>query len=314
MSFHDNLIGSQPMPKMGSTQAIMIGFAITLHPPKGHIMIQGYQKEKPSFAEFVIILSLMMSLTALSIDAMLPALPQIGSDLGVQNANSHQLVISVLFLGLALGQLFFGPLSDHSGRKPAIYIGYAIYIGGALLSLFSVSFQIMLAGMLLQGFGMSATRALPACFCGDCLLARFGVAGECAPGDAFWYAFPDSLVAHRHRWAFHPCAGCRRSLRRAAASLVFHGVPDADLLLCWCAVWQPEFRSHAALRTPGRHWRGGGGFAFDPDPNAAGYADRSELRRHGAALDPRHRHAFRPVHLCRPLGGDKTTDELMSPI
>ena len=73
-------------------------------------------------------------------------------------------MISVLFLGLAFGQLFFGPLSDHAGRKPAIYTGYAIYIGGALLSLFAASFQIMLAGRLLQGFGMSATRAVSRLF------------------------------------------------------------------------------------------------------------------------------------------------------
>lgn len=114
----------------------------------------------PSFAEFVIIISLMMSLTALSTDAMLPALPQIGSDLGVQNANDRQLVVSVLFLGLALGQLFFGPLSDRVGRKPTVYAGYALYIAGALLSVLVVSFPLMLVGRLLQGLGISAPRAI----------------------------------------------------------------------------------------------------------------------------------------------------------
>jgi DHA1 family bicyclomycin/chloramphenicol resistance-like MFS transporter len=114
----------------------------------------------PSFAEFVIIISLMMSLTALSIDAMLPALPQIGSDLGVQNANDRQLVVSVLFLGLALGQLFFGPLSDRVGRKPTVYAGYALYIAGALLSVLVVSFPMMLVGRLSQGLGISAPRAI----------------------------------------------------------------------------------------------------------------------------------------------------------
>jgi DHA1 family bicyclomycin/chloramphenicol resistance-like MFS transporter len=118
------------------------------------------QKTKPSYLEFVILMSMMMSLTALSIDAMLPALPQIGSDLNVQNPNSRQLVISIIFLGLALGQLFFGPLSDKTGRKPAIYAGYALYIAGALLSLLSVSFPIMLLGRFLQGVGISAPRAV----------------------------------------------------------------------------------------------------------------------------------------------------------
>ena len=123
-------------------------------------MILAKQKAGPSYLEFVILMSMMMSLTALSIDAMLPALPQIGSDLNVQNANTRQLVISTIFLGLALGQLFFGPLSDNTGRKPAIYAGYALYIAGALVSLLAISFPIMLLGRLLQGIGVSAPRAV----------------------------------------------------------------------------------------------------------------------------------------------------------
>jgi DHA1 family bicyclomycin/chloramphenicol resistance-like MFS transporter len=114
----------------------------------------------PSLPEFVVIISLMMSLTALSTDAMLPALPQIGSDLGVQNANDRQLVVSVLFLGLAFGQLFFGPLSDRVGRKPAVYAGCALYIAGAILSVLAGTFPMMLVGRLLQGLGISAPRAV----------------------------------------------------------------------------------------------------------------------------------------------------------
>jgi DHA1 family bicyclomycin/chloramphenicol resistance-like MFS transporter len=102
----------------------------------------------------------MMSLTALSIDAMMPALPQIGSELSLQNPNERQLIISVFFLGMAVGQLFFGPLSDTTGRKPAVYVGYMIYIAGSLLSLFAASFPMMLAGRLLQGIGISAPRAV----------------------------------------------------------------------------------------------------------------------------------------------------------
>lgn len=101
-----------------------------------------------------------MSLTALSIDAMLPALAQIGRDLNVQNANGRQLVISVLFFGLAVGQLFFGPLSDKTGRKPAIYAGFACFIAGSLVSMFAISFPMMLFGRLLQGAGISAPRTV----------------------------------------------------------------------------------------------------------------------------------------------------------
>ncbi|MBE0685293.1 MAG: multidrug effflux MFS transporter [Anaerolineaceae bacterium] len=102
----------------------------------------------------------MMSLMALSIDTMMPALSQIGVDLQIQNANDRQLIISSIFLGLALGQLFFGPLSDKTGRKLAIYMGFGIYIVGVLLSIFSLNFTVMLAGRLLQGIGVSSPRSV----------------------------------------------------------------------------------------------------------------------------------------------------------
>lgn len=123
-------------------------------------MIATKQKTRPSFAEFIVLLSLLMALTALSIDAMLPALPQIGAELQVQNPNERQLVISMIFLGLAVGQLFFGPLSDSVGRKPAIYSGLATFIVGALISMLATSFPMLLVGRLVQGFGASSPRAV----------------------------------------------------------------------------------------------------------------------------------------------------------
>jgi MFS family permease len=119
----------------------------------------------PSFAEFVMIIALMMSLTALSTDAMLPALPQIGSDLGVQNANDRQLVVSVVVLGLAFGQLFFGPLSDRVGRKPSVYAGYTLYIAGAILSVLVGSFSMMLGGGFCRGSGFRHHVPLPWLWC-----------------------------------------------------------------------------------------------------------------------------------------------------
>ncbi|MAU13384.1 MAG: Bcr/CflA family drug resistance efflux transporter [Anaerolineaceae bacterium] len=118
------------------------------------------QKSGPSFAEFVTVLSLMMSLTALSIDAMLPALADIGRDLAVENANDRQLVVTMIFLGLALGQMFFGPLSDKTGRKPAIYLGFVLYIIGSLISFAALVFPIMLMGRFIMGLGASSARAL----------------------------------------------------------------------------------------------------------------------------------------------------------
>lgn len=115
---------------------------------------------KPPFAEFVVLIALMTSIIALSIDAMLPALPAIGQDLGVKGANSKQLIVSLLFLGLALGQIVYGPLSDSVGRKPPIYAGFILFILGSLLSLFATNFQLMLVGRFLQGLGVAGPRAV----------------------------------------------------------------------------------------------------------------------------------------------------------
>ena len=82
-------------------------------------------REQMSVAEFASLVALLTSLIALSIDAMLPALPQIAADLAVGNPNDTQLVIGLFLLGNAFGQLLFGPLSDTLGRKPVIVAGKA---------------------------------------------------------------------------------------------------------------------------------------------------------------------------------------------
>jgi MFS transporter, DHA1 family, multidrug resistance protein len=110
------------------------------------------------FGEFVALMAMMTSLVALSIDALLPALPEIGQALGVQRENDNQLIISLLFLGLAVGQMLYGPLSDSMGRKPAIYIGFALFMSGSLLALVSISFPMLLVGRVLQGVGAAGPR------------------------------------------------------------------------------------------------------------------------------------------------------------
>ena len=100
----------------------------------------------------------LMSLVALSIDAMLPALGEIGRDLGVGRDNDVQLIVSFIFLGITVGQLAYGPLSDSLGRKPALLAGLGVYMVGCLLSLFSQHFSTMLAGRLLQGLGVAGPR------------------------------------------------------------------------------------------------------------------------------------------------------------
>ena len=102
----------------------------------------------------------MTALVALSIDMILPALPAIGSSLGVERANDNQLVISLLFLGLSVGQLFYGPMSDSVGRKPAVYVGLCLFISGCVLALLARSYPMMLAGRFLQGIGVAGPRTM----------------------------------------------------------------------------------------------------------------------------------------------------------
>lgn len=108
--------------------------------------------------EFVVLMAVMSSLIAFSIDAMLPALPQIAADLGIARENDRQMIVTALFLGLALSQLVYGPVSDTIGRKPTIYWGFGIFLTGSLMCTFAGNFEIMLLGRFLQGIGAAGPR------------------------------------------------------------------------------------------------------------------------------------------------------------
>lgn len=94
----------------------------------------------------------------MSIDAMLPALTDIARDLQFDNINDGHYIVSMLFVGMAVGQMIFGPLSDTTGRKPAIIAGILIFIGGSLLSYFANSESDMMLGRFLQGLGAAGPR------------------------------------------------------------------------------------------------------------------------------------------------------------
>ena len=111
-------------------------------------------------AEFVALVALLMSLGALSTNAMLPALPAIGRDLGAPRPNDVQFVVTSVFLGLGIGQMFFGPLSDRIGRKAAIHASLALFMAGCVVSVFASTFPAMIAGRVLQGIGVAGPRVV----------------------------------------------------------------------------------------------------------------------------------------------------------
>ncbi|MDX6745936.1 multidrug effflux MFS transporter [Polaribacter sp. PL03] len=110
--------------------------------------------------EFIIVMASLMSLVALSIDALLPAITDIGHSINVLDSKDNQLLITMIFLGLGVGQLISGPLSDSFGRKPVIYGGFVVFVLASLICVFSTNLEMMIFGRILQGIGLSAPRTI----------------------------------------------------------------------------------------------------------------------------------------------------------
>ncbi len=118
--------------------------------------------------EFIILMAMLMSMVALTIDAMLPALIQISTSLNAEHINDGQLIVGTVFLGMALGQMIYGPMSDAYGRKPAIYLGIIIFLIGDIISITAQDFNIMLLGRILQGMGAASCRVVTLAMIRDC--------------------------------------------------------------------------------------------------------------------------------------------------
>lgn len=110
------------------------------------------------FAELIALMALLMSLTAMSIDIMLPALPAIGATLNVTVANDLQMIVSAYMIGLAAGQIVWGPLADRWGRRLPLLAGLALFIAASVTAALSGSFTVLLAARMAQGFGGAAGR------------------------------------------------------------------------------------------------------------------------------------------------------------
>jgi DHA1 family bicyclomycin/chloramphenicol resistance-like MFS transporter len=118
------------------------------------------QENKASQREFIALMAALMSVVALAIDALLPALDIIGITVGTKQVADNQLLITMIFLGLGIGPLIFGPLSDAMGRKPMVYMGFGIFIIASFICVYATSLEMMIAGRILQGIGLSAPRTM----------------------------------------------------------------------------------------------------------------------------------------------------------
>jgi DHA1 family bicyclomycin/chloramphenicol resistance-like MFS transporter len=141
------------------------------HRPPGE-QPQAGRRPLPAFPEFVALMALLMALTALSIDIMLPSLPQIGSAFAVPHPNDIQYVVTGYMLGLTFGQLAWGPISDRWGRKAPLLLGLLVFGVGALVSIVATSFSTLLWARVLQGIGGAAARVISVAIVRDLYTGR----------------------------------------------------------------------------------------------------------------------------------------------
>jgi len=116
--------------------------------------------KRPGTREMTAMLAGLMALNAFAIDAMIPALPDIGRSLNVAEENERQLVVIAYFLGFASTQLLWGPLADRFGRKPILACGVILYGIFAFLCAFAGSFPLLIAGRVAMGASAAVTRVL----------------------------------------------------------------------------------------------------------------------------------------------------------
>ena len=112
------------------------------------------------FREFVALMAMLFSTIAFAIDAMLPALPRIGAELAPDNLSAVQLVVTVFVLGMGLGTLVCGPLSDALGRKSVMVWGLSLFAIGALAAARAETIEGLLTARFIQGLGAAAPRVV----------------------------------------------------------------------------------------------------------------------------------------------------------
>jgi Arabinose efflux permease len=101
-----------------------------------------------------ILIALLATIGPIGIDMYLPSIPAMATSLG-SSEGAIQLSLMTFFVGLMLGQLMYGPLSDKFGRKPLIYLGLGIYILGSIGCTFAQSVEQLQWIRFIQGLGGS---------------------------------------------------------------------------------------------------------------------------------------------------------------
>jgi DHA1 family bicyclomycin/chloramphenicol resistance-like MFS transporter len=122
--------------------------------------------------EFIALMAMMFATIAFSIDAMLPAIPQIANEIAGGDRAKAAWVLTSFVAGMGLGTFFAGPLSDAFGRKIIVYVGAVIYISSAVAAWATSSLEWMLVARFIQGIGASGPRVVSLAIIRDLFVGR----------------------------------------------------------------------------------------------------------------------------------------------
>ena len=124
-----------------------------MHPEDSATSTMGYR-------EFVALIAMLQTTTALGVDLMLPALPSISSALGLAAENQRQYVIGAYLLGLGAAMILYGPLADRFGRRPVILFGLISFAAMSALAALASTFELLIVARFVQGAAAAAMRTL----------------------------------------------------------------------------------------------------------------------------------------------------------
>lgn len=120
----------------------------------------GGDPRRLSPAEFVAIIAMCFASVAVAVDGMLPAMPQIAQELSPEAPNRVPLIIMTFVLGMGIGTLFVGPLSDAFGRKRVIAAGAVVFCAAAVWAMRTQDLEMLLAARMVMGLGAAAPRVV----------------------------------------------------------------------------------------------------------------------------------------------------------
>jgi DHA1 family bicyclomycin/chloramphenicol resistance-like MFS transporter len=108
---------------------------------------------------FTVLLGILAGLTSLSLDPFIPSMPTLVKEFGVP-VTTVQLTITVFFIGLACGQVIYGPFSDHYGRRPPLIVGLTLFLVATVYCANAGSIEGLIAGRFFQALGASSGTVL----------------------------------------------------------------------------------------------------------------------------------------------------------